>query len=114
MNPFVLVGIGGAVGAMARYTTARLLERELVDTLSVNVLGSVLLGLLVTAPAGDAVALAAGTGFCGAFTTFSSFAVETVQLAGDGELRTAALYAGGMFAAALVGVLIGGTLGGAL
>ncbi|WP_434737277.1 fluoride efflux transporter FluC [Haloarcula montana] len=99
---------------MARYTTARLLERDLLDTLAVNVLGSVLLGLLVTARLGDGVALAAGTGFCGAFTTFSSFAVETVQLAEDGELVTAALYAAGMLAAALVGVLVGGALGGAL
>ena len=110
----VLVWAGGATGAMARYTLSRTLERDLLDTLAVNVLGSVLLGLIVTAPVGESVAVAAGTGFCGAFTTFSSFAVETVQLAENDELGTAAVYAGGMLAAALVGVLVGSAAGTAL
>ncbi|MFC6975225.1 fluoride efflux transporter FluC [Halomicroarcula sp. GCM10025709] len=114
MNPLLLVGVGGAVGALARYTLSRTLERDLLDTFAVNVLGSVLLGLLVTAPVGEPVTVAAGTGFCGAFTTFSSFAVETVQLAENDELGAAAGYAGGMLGAALVGVLVGSAVGAAL
>jgi CrcB protein len=114
VTPLFFVGVGGAVGALARYVLGTRLERDRADTLTVNVLGSVLLGALVVAPVSETALLAVGTGFCGAFTTFSSFAFETVRLAETGHPRRAALYAGGTLAAALVGVAVGGAVGTAL
>ena len=114
MNPLLLVGLGGVAGALGRHLVGTRLERDRADTLAVNVLGSVLLGALVAAPVGESVLLVAGTGFCGAFTTFSSFAFETVRLAELGHSRAAGLYAGGTLLSALVGVVLGGIVGVAL
>jgi CrcB protein len=71
-----LVSLGAAVGAPARLLVAQRV-RGLQATLLVNVLGSAVLGLLVH-PSPSTAALV-GTGFCGAFTTYSTFAVEAVQ-----------------------------------
>ncbi len=108
------VGLGGVCGALARWTVAGRVERTTIDTFLVNVLGSFLLGLVTTTPVGDPVALAVGTGFCGAFTTFSSFAFETVDLAGSGEPGRAALVAVGTLVAALSAVVAGTAVGAAL
>lgn len=103
----VLVGAGGVAGAVARHVVDRRLDASAVATLVVNVLGSTALGAVLAAPVGEAAVLVVGTGFCGAFTTFSSFAVETVTLAEAGAGRRAAGYALGTLAAALVGVAVG-------
>ncbi|KAB1192575.1 camphor resistance protein CrcB [Haloferax sp. MBLA0076] len=107
----VLVGVGGMLGALSRHVV----DQQIVgkwSTFTVNVLGSIALGFVVTAPVGDATATLAGTGFCGAFTTFSSFAVGVAELLDVGDYRTAARYAFGTLLAALVGVAIGGAMGG--
>ncbi|NHN40445.1 fluoride efflux transporter CrcB [Halorubellus sp. JP-L1] len=114
MNPAVLVGIGGALGAVARHAVY-----ERVDdadaaiphaTLAVNVLGSLVLGLATGLGAsgvvgGDAL-LFVGTGACGAFTTFSTFAFETVDRAAR-STRAAAANALGTLALALAGAALG-------
>ncbi|ADE03773.1 MULTISPECIES: CrcB family protein [Haloferax] len=107
----VLVGVGGMGGAVARHTVDQRVVGKW-STVTVNVLGSVALGFIVTASVGDAAATLAGTGFCGAFTTFSSFAVGVAELAEAGDYDTAARYAFGTLVAALVGVAIGGAMGG--
>ena len=107
MNPAVLVGLGGIVGALTRHAVGKRIEREGGDTFAVNVLGSLLLGAIVAAPVGDPVALALGTGFCGAFTTFSTFAFETVRLYEDGRRRRAIANAAGHLAGALIAVGVG-------
>ncbi|MFB6200633.1 MAG: CrcB family protein [Halorhabdus sp.] len=114
MNPAVLVGIGGAVGGLARHAVGASLERERADTFAVNVLGSLLLGMIVAAPVGDPVTLALGTGFCGAFTTFSTFAFETVRLYETGRRRHALANAVGHLIAALLAVGVGSVLVGVL
>ncbi|MCU4802521.1 fluoride efflux transporter CrcB [Halobacteria archaeon HArc-gm2] len=109
-TPFFLVGLGGAGGAVARYLVGTYVERTTVDTLAVNVLGSFVLGALVAVPSLDPVgptSLAVGVGFCGAFTTFSSFAVETVRLAETGKPRRAIVNAVGTLVAALLAVALG-------
>jgi CrcB protein len=53
-------------------------------TLTVNVAGSALLGFLAALPAGSAVWALAGTGFCGALTTYSTLGYETVRLVEEG------------------------------
>ncbi|MFC7136336.1 fluoride efflux transporter FluC [Halobaculum litoreum] len=90
-----LVAAGGAVGALARYGVESAVEGDGSfprGTLTVNVLGSFLLGVLVFHPVGGDVLLLAGTGACGAFTTFSSFSVATVRLWDRGERTRAAAF----------------------
>lgn len=108
----VSVGIGGAFGAVARYLIGLAVDTRAADTLLVNVLGSLALGFLIGADFDGTVMFAAGVGFCGAFTTFSSFAVETVRLAEDGHRSAAVSNAVGTVVAAVVAVSIGLTIGG--
>ncbi|WP_336134723.1 fluoride efflux transporter FluC [Natronomonas amylolytica] len=108
------VGLGGAAGALARYAVGQAIEGRGVDTLAVNVLGSFAIGVLLAAGLGETALLAGAVGFCGAFTTFSSFAVETVRLAEDGETGTAAANAAGTLLLALLAVLVGTAVGGFL
>lgn len=77
----LLVVLGAAVGAPLRFVVAaRLDDRWPTGTLLVNVAGSLLLGLCSGwSLDGNALALV-GVGFCGALTTYSAFAVQTVDL----------------------------------
>lgn len=102
----LLVGVGGAVGALARYLVDVVVGGRRA-TFAVNVLGSVALGALAAASVGEAASTLAGVGFCGAFTTFSSFAVDVERLAADGDRPAAARYAAGTLAAAVAGVALG-------
>jgi CrcB protein len=106
----LVVGAGGVVGAVARYLVGRRLSGRRA-TATVNVAGSALLGLFVTLPLGESLLLALGTGFCGAFTTFSSFAVEVAALSGDGAERVAGGYALLMLLGAVLGVAVGTLVG---
>ncbi|ESP87606.1 fluoride efflux transporter FluC [Candidatus Halobonum tyrrellensis] len=96
-----VVGVGGAVGATLRYG-AGLAVTGVGGTLLVNVVGSFLLGVLVTRSLPDRVRLFAATGLCSSFTTYSTFAVETLSLGPRaGAAYVAATYALGVAAAAL-------------
>ncbi|MGZ6738872.1 MAG: fluoride efflux transporter FluC, partial [Nocardioides sp.] len=104
----LLVALGAAVGAPLRLTLAHHLDgRWHRGTLVANVLGSFLLGLF-TALALDAHTLALlGTGLCGGFTTYSSFAVQTHRLgARDGSGYAAVTVLASLGACAL-GFLLG-------
>ncbi|WP_138417918.1 fluoride efflux transporter CrcB [Aquibacillus sediminis] len=80
----VLVGIGGFAGAIARFTVSKSLNNSSttmpIGTLAVNILGSFLLGLITGMQANEAIILLVGTGFLGAFTTFSTFKLEVIQI----------------------------------
>jgi len=102
----LLVGTGAVLGAWARFLLGEWLERRTLDVLAVNVLGSFAFGALLAAPVPDPAVLFAGVGFCGAFTTFSSFAVGTVLLF-ERNRRLALLNAAGTLAAALAAVALG-------
>ena len=108
----LVVGLGGAAGALTRYAVDLRLGGGRRSTLVVNALGSALLGAIVALSPSDATFAAAGTGFCGAFTTFSSFAVNVAQAAADGRAEVALADALGTLVAALVGVGIGWMLAG--
>jgi len=111
VNPALLVGVGGVLGALARHGLGERIDARTADTLAVNVLGSLLLGLLVAAPPGllsRDLQLLAGVGFCGAFTTFSTFAFETVRLAETGQPGRAAANAAVNLLGALAAVAVGG------
>ncbi|GAB3478563.1 fluoride efflux transporter CrcB [Amycolatopsis cihanbeyliensis] len=88
----LLVAIGGAGGAVLRHLIDRRVQRSHDSafpwgTLTVNVVGSALLGLLagwaLTATQPSALHALLGTGVCGALTTFSTFGYETVRLLTD-------------------------------
>ena len=102
----VLVGIGGSVGALLRYGTTRALDAEAFPygTFVVNALGSFVLGIVTFAGVGDQTLLLVGVGGCGAFTTFSSFAHDTVHRFEAGETVPALVNAAGTLAAAAIGI----------
>lgn len=117
MSPVWWVGFAAAAaaGAVLRFVIDAALARRATGlfprgTLVVNLSGSLLLGLVtgVGSTRGAGMALfVVGTGFCGAFTTFSTFCYETVLLLQDGAtgtaLRNVAFNAGGCVAAAALG-----------
>ncbi|KRN01989.1 hypothetical protein FD13_GL000443 [Levilactobacillus senmaizukei DSM 21775 = NBRC 103853] len=80
------VGLGAAIGALARYAVTRLLQpltqnRWPVATLLINWLGSGLLGALTAASLSHWLVVCLGTGVLGGFTTYSTFSHEMVMLA---------------------------------
>ncbi|MFT4958005.1 MAG: CrcB protein [Halobacteriales archaeon] len=98
MNPAYLVGLGGALGAVARHAVYLALKRGADvprGTLTVNIVGSFVLGWLTFAGIGGEAMTFLGIGACGAFTTFSSFSFETVQLL-ERDKRTTAILNGAM------------------
>lgn len=79
----LFVGLGGFVGAICRFIVSKKLNNKAdfpVGTLTVNLLGAFLLGFLVGFQLPRELFAIAGTGFMGAFTTFSTFKVESVKL----------------------------------
>lgn len=113
--------LAGGAGAVARFTTDEAVQRRgdgsyPWGTFWINVTGCLLLGVIwgyVDNHTGDrALQTVAGTGFCGGFTTFSTFSVESVRLIERREYGAAARYVttslvvGGL--AAAVGLALGG------
>lgn len=103
LSNMVWVAAGGAIGASARYGLAVIIESFGLRafpfaTLTVNIIGSFLLGLLLVYgqqhALSDATRLFLGVGLLGAFTTFSTFSVEVVTLATQGEMYKAVLHMG--------------------
>ncbi|WP_055714255.1 fluoride efflux transporter CrcB [Streptomyces torulosus] len=120
---WVLVVVGGMVGAPLRYLTDRAVQsrHDTVfpwGTFTVNVVGSLVLGVLTGAvaagAAGSDLRLFLGTGLCGALTTYSTFSYETLRLAQDGARLHAALYVIGSVAAGLGAAFAGVALAEAL
>jgi len=100
----LLVALGAALGAALRFELASRLDgRFPTGTLAVNVAGSFLLGLLSALAVGEHPLALLGTGFCGGFTTYSAFAVQTHGL---GRLRAAA-YAVATIGGALLACALG-------
>jgi fluoride exporter len=112
---FLLVMLGGGVGAGVRYAVGRLLatwtESFPWHTLLINVVGSLLLSLLVSwakvQPERTVWLLLFGTGVCGGFTTFSTFSVETIALLQEERFLVATVYV----LASVFGALGGAWLG---
>jgi CrcB protein len=114
----LLVLLGGAVGAPVRYLTDVAVQRAHGTafpwgTWTVNVVGSFVLGVVVAGGPGWVVTLA-GTGFCGALTTFSTFGYETVRLAEEGETASAVWNVVTSLAAGLVAAALGWAVASAL
>jgi CrcB protein len=107
----LLVALGAAVGAAARFVLGRLLDgRWPWGTLAVNLAGSTVLGALVGAGASASTMALLGTGFCGGLTTYSSFAVQSVDAGRARGTAYVALTIGGCLGAAALGYALGGLL----
>jgi fluoride exporter len=96
------VALGSAVGGVARYLLGGWIQQRSgstfpIQTLLINVTGSFLLGFLQhyaleTSAISPEVRTMLTIGFCGGYTTFSTFSFETVRMLEDGDWRRAALY----------------------
>jgi len=119
----LLMGLAGAIGALARYGVTLGLTRVFsfttlpVGTFFINITGAFLLGYLATLVRqrmwlSDTWLLVLGTGFLGAYTTFSTYMLESDKMLQNGEwLRASAYLAGSVFLgliAVRLGVLVAG------
>lgn len=111
------VALGGALGSAARYLLTVLIQSRAgagfpVATLLINVTGSILLGFLMrysleSVTASPEVRLLLTTGFCGGYTTFSTFSYETARLMEDGEWRRGAVYVVASVVLSIAGTIAG-------
>ena len=115
-HPITLLMFGGGVGANARYWLGALVRALHATTafpwatFAINVGGSVVLGFVAALclnhpnESRRVWYLLLGTGFCGGFTTFSTFSLETLELMQSGRMWTAAGYVSGSVAAGVFGL----------
>ena len=118
MQAILLVGAGGAIGAMTRYGFASLVGRLLpmsfpLATLVINITGSVLMGVFIgllarfMPPQAAELRLFVAVGLLGGFTTFSSFSLDAIVLIERGALPQAGLYVLLSVVACLIGLYLG-------
>ena len=118
MYPYLLVGIGGALGSVARYGSGVLVGRMWsssfpLATLLINIAGSLAMGLFIgylarTTPAWQADArLFVAVGVLGGFTTFSAFSLDAIALIERGEMVQSAIYIVGSVIIAILALYIG-------
>lgn len=126
MLSYIWVGLGGAIGSVARFWASGVIARHFGETfpwgtLIVNVTGSFIIGLFATATGPDGRWLVAPSmrqffmlGICGGYTTFSSFSLQTLNLARDGEYFRAGTNTVLSVILCLVGVWLGHALASSL
>ena len=107
LRNILLVAIGGAIGSVCRYLLSGINFASWPwGTFAVNILGSLFIGLLVGLVSKGIVSpeikLLLVTGFCGGFTTFSTFANESFSMMKAGDVLQMALYLG---ASVVIGIL---------
>ena len=120
MRLFYLV-LGGAAGTVSRYVLSAVVHETAghgfpYGTLVVNAVGCFIIGLLSTAYAGhffldNNMKMLLAVGFCGAFTTFSTFILETSHLAKGGEILRPLFYIAISILAGVVAFIVGHRLG---
>lgn len=124
MPAWLLIALGGATGALARYHLGLWIVGRAggwahgapLGTFVINVSGSFLLGVIAMLglTRGDLVTLEwrflLGVGFCGAFTTFSTFSVETWAMLQKGQLIEALVYVGASNVLGLLAAIAGASL----
>lgn len=109
----LFVALGGAFGSMGRYLISKWFEGTVFPwgTLTVNIVGSLLIGLFTGLVSRDILSpeikLLLVTGFCGGFTTFSTFAGESFSMMKAGDALLSAIYIGASVAVGILFVYIG-------
>lgn len=106
MSGLLLVMAGGFFGSILRFFLADILHKSIIATLIANLSGSILLAILFRLSLANEIPtslwLFAGIGFCGAYTTFSTFSNEVLQLMLRKRYIKAAAYGGSSFVLSLV------------
>ena len=121
IRDLLAVGLGGALGSMSRYLLSSRVLSGIVwlgfplGTFSVNALGSLLIGIVMSLTRhGSFFQMLLMVGFCGGFTTFSTFSSDAVKLLRAGDLGAAAAYIAMSLAvcmaATALGIWIGTTI----
>jgi fluoride exporter len=113
------IGLGSALGGMARYGLSGAMADRLGEgfpwgTVTVNIVGSFIIGFFATLTAPDGRVMVSSdarqfvmVGLCGGFTTFSAFSHQTLVLAQDGQVLRAGLNVGGSVIVCLLAVWLG-------
>ncbi|WP_304287047.1 fluoride efflux transporter CrcB [Porphyromonas uenonis] len=113
LRQLLLVALGGAIGSALRYLTALLLARHYTGsiplaTLAVNLVGCFLIGLFIGLCSDTShLRLLFITGFCGGFTTFSTFTAESYSMFREGAYGLALLYIAGSVLIGLLALWLG-------
>lgn len=116
MFHFLMVGIGGFFGAICRLWVSQVINKRVVSTFPaatfvINLSGSLFLGIMVGSGIEVSLFMLLGTGFMGAFTTFSTFKLEAIQLHMDKRKKELILYNvlsyGGGILLAFLGIELG-------
>ena len=116
MNLLWYVALGSAVGGASRFALSTFIQQRAgtfpIGTLIVNITGSLLVGFFLRYALGSTsvsaeVRALLTTGFCGGYTTFSTFSYETIQLLHDGDYRRAGIYVVLSIALSLLATLLG-------
>jgi CrcB protein len=114
----VYIAIAGLIGTLTRYFLQGWVQQHSgvatfpVGTLAINLIGSLIIGFVIRLATGSTlvppdIRAALTIGFCGAFTTMSTFSYESMRLLGDGEYWYAGLYMSGTVLGCLAAVITG-------
>ena len=126
MASYFWIAVGSALGGMARYWSSGIAARLVGETfpwgtLFINVIGSFIIGFFATLTGPDGRILVPSVarqfvmiGLCGGYTTFSSFSLQTLNLASDGEYLYAGLNIVGSVVLCLLAVWLGAILAAGL
>lgn len=114
MSALLLVSVGGALGALVRYLVVTVVPGRFPwGVLIANLVGSFTLGMLLASDS-SGLLLFAGVGFCGALTTFSTFALDTLVLVREGRPTASIANVGASLAGSIVALVAGLALARAL
>jgi CrcB protein len=119
----LLVGLGGSLGSMLRYVSAKTIDAKInsifpYGTFTVNIVGSFVIGvvyaLAMRKTGSDNWSVFLGAGFCGGFTTFSAFALENLNLINQKMFSTSIIYISVSILLGLLAVAAGTVIGNKL
>lgn len=109
---YLAVAVGAAFGVSSRVFVSNRIKRKWtftfpMATFVVNMSGSLILGFLAGLNVATSLSLLLGTGFLGAYTTFSTFNLETIELLRRKHRKTVLLYSCGSYVLAIIAILAG-------
>jgi len=117
LRTLLLIGLGGFLGSISRFLIALGLNRIFqsvlpIGTLAVNILGCLLIGIIYSLAEqknmlSPELRIFLGVGFCGGFTTYSSFAFDKFSLIKTGDFLTLSVYVGASVFLGLIAVYLG-------